>query len=74
MLESVTCDCTGIIDTSHNRGSTVNTTISQRDMHNQNVYIVNMCTGDGLWLSKHSERKRLIVRRSHRITAGLWGN
>jgi len=21
------------------------------------------------WLSKHSERKRLIVRRSHRITA-----
>ena len=47
---------------------------TQRDTHNQNVCIVTMRAGDGYWLSKHSERKRLIVRRSHRITAGLWGN
>jgi len=42
---------------------------TQRDTHNQNVYIVTTRAGDGYWLSKHSERKRLIVRRSHRITA-----
>ena len=47
---------------------------TQRDTHNQNVCIVTMRAGDGYWLSKHSERNRLIVRRSHRITAGLWGN
>jgi len=47
---------------------------TQRDTHNQNVCIVTMRAGDGYWLSKHSERNGLTVRRSHRITAGLWGN